>query len=42
MCAEQNVVMKSHGITEQEMNALMVQLRRALAAREGSMFFGAS
>ena len=29
------LVMKSDGITEQEMNALMVQLRRALAAREG-------
>ena len=36
------LVMKSDGITEQEMNALMVQLRRALAAREGCLRSDAS
>jgi hypothetical protein len=36
------LVMKSDGITEQEMIALMEQLRRALAAREGRTFSGES
>jgi hypothetical protein len=35
------LVMKSDGITEQEMIALMDQLRRALAAREDRKFSGA-
>ena len=36
------LVMESDGVTEQEMNGVMDQLRRALAAREGCLRSDAS
>ena len=36
------LVMKSGGVTQQEMIAVMDQLRRSLAAREGRIRSGAS